>query len=228
MKNRVGKKQKRSRVFVLIAAMIFIMGAAFPSQAASVRISPNTVNQIRTYKPISKSGDPNVGAIIIEGCTKKSQIKKLKSSNPSIVKVTARDGYIDLKFGKKTGKVKITCTVKGKKLSTYYTVKKYTNPLSTFKIGNKSFVSKFNKTDVYTQKSGHKNKILKLKAKKGWKIQSVMVLNTAPGVKFYKVNKSSFSKKITLNAGVHSSGEIQVAMYNSKTKVSELVRFVKY
>lgn len=50
------------------------------------------------------------------------------------MKVSAKDGYIRVDYGKKAGKATITCTVKGVKLKTTFTVKKYTNPVSSIKI----------------------------------------------------------------------------------------------
>ncbi len=69
------------------------------------------------------------------------------------MKVSAKDGYIRVDYGKKAGKATITCTVKGVKLKTTFTVKKYTNPVSSIKIGSKNYTSSFAKnTYTYTSK----------------------------------------------------------------------------
>lgn len=228
MKEKMRKRIKRQLAFLMAVIMVFTMGVSFPSMAESVKaastvaINPYSANKVVTYKPGSKASRVT-DTISIIGCTKASQIKKLKSSNTSIVKVAAKDGYIQVSFGKKSGKVKITCTVKGKNLSTYYTVKRYSNPLSTFKIGSKSFVSKFSRDMTYRQKSSFKSQTLNLKGKSGWKIRSVSVYN-GNTTQHYTVNKTSFSKKITLSSDFSYVG---VYLYNSKTKVSEYILFQK-
>lgn len=149
------------------------------------------------------------------GCTKASQIKKLKCSNKDM-KVSAKDGYIRVDYGKKAGKATITCTVKGVKLKTTFTVKKYTNPVSSIKIGSKKYTSKFAKNDyIYISKKVSK-KALNIKAKKGWTIKSVSVYNGKS--KHYDVNKSSFSKKITLNK---KYADLFVVMYQKSTGLTE-------
>lgn len=142
------------------------------------------------------------GVISVTGTTKASDIKNLKSSNKDM-KVSARaaaSAYIHVEYTK-PGKTTITFTVKGKKIKTTFTVKKYSNPFKTFKVGGKSYTSKFNKAKtVHTNKKISK-KTLKVTAKKGWVITQVNVHNGygSNASKYYRVNKTSFSKKITLN-----------------------------
>lgn len=228
MKKNMVKKLKRGLAFAMAAVMVFTMGTVLPSsaetvEAASVHINSLSANQTVTYTP----GREKYGApIYIGGCTKKSQIKKLKSSNPSVAKVSAEHGFINVSYGKKAGKAKITCTVKGKKLSTYFTVKKYSNPLSTFKIGSKSFLSKYKKDNNYQYTLSFKSKTLKLKAKKGWKIRTVYINNggniyNTSTSRWYEVNKTSFSKKITLKN--NPSTRIQVSLYNNKMNANETI-----
>lgn len=94
--------------------------------SSSVRINKGSANKVVTYRTDDKKTRYST-TIKINGCTKKSQIKKLKSSNKNI-KVTACDGYIKAVYKDKTAKATITCTVKNKKLKTTLTVKKYNKP----------------------------------------------------------------------------------------------------
>lgn len=109
-----------------------------------------------TYKP-GKDVNTFTSTISIMGCDKAKEIKKLKSSNKNI-RVAARDGYIRVEFGKKAAKSTITCTVKGVKLKTTFTVKKYTNPCKTFKIGKTNRFQNLIKM-MYLERTRHlKNK----------------------------------------------------------------------
>lgn len=222
------KSIKKVLAFAVAVALVFTMGISLPQTTAEVQaatkvyVNPYSVDQVGTYKPASKWNQWTT-TISIVGCEKASQIKNLKSSNTSVVKVKACNGYIQVIYGKKAGKVKISCTVKGKKLSTTYTVKKYTNPLSTFKLGSSNFTSKFSKDDEYKQKKAYKNQTLNLKAKSGWKIVRVHVYNGSAS-KIYTVNKSSFNKKVSLSS---SYASLAVTCYNSKTKVSEYITLYK-
>lgn len=222
------KMAKRIMALVAVVAIVFTMGISLPQTAAEVqaatvpRVNPYSVNKVDTYKPGSTRKQWTT-TISIVGCEKASQIKNLKSSNPSVVKVKAYNGYIQVTYGKKAGKVKVSCTVKGQKLSTYFTVKKYVNPLSTFKMGKSNLTSKFSKDDAYRQKKAYKNQTLSLKAKSGWTIRTVIVYNASKS-KVYKVNKSSFSKKVSLDS---SYGYAVATCYNSKTKITEYITLYK-
>lgn len=221
------KMCKRIIAFTLAMVMVLAAGLLAPQSAAEVQaaskvyINPYS-SKVVTYKPgdgVSKY----TSVISIMGCSKKSEIKNLKSSNKAVVKVTAQDGYIRAQYGNKAGKATITCTVKGVKLKTTLTVKKYSNPCSTFKIGSTNFTSKFNKDDSYVQKKAFKNQTLNIKLKSGWKITTLSVYN-GKTTKRYTVNSSKFSKKITLNG---SYGVIYVNLTNTKTGISECLSFTR-
>lgn len=162
-----------------------------------------------------------VDSITIVGCDKASQIKKLKSSNPSVVSVEAQNGWIKVLAHKKAGTAKITCTVKNVKLSATCVVRKYTNPVSSFKIGNTNYTSKFNKYDLFIRKNTFKNQTLYVKPKKGWVIESVHIQNGVKTKSFVK-KMSSFKKKISMT---NPYDGVVVGLYNSKTKVYEAIYF---
>ena len=217
------KLSKKLIAFALVLVMTVTAGAVIPQgmvevQAASSRVyvNPYSANMVLTYKP----GDGYRGyytTISIMGCDKASQIKNLKSSNKDF-KLKPCNGYIHVDFGKKAAKTTISCTVKGVKLKTTLTIKKYSNPCSSFKLGKTDLTSKFGKTDVFKTNKNYKNQKLTIKMKKGWKITKVYVQQKSGSYTTERMNKSSYSKKISLT---NNSGYVYVDCYNEKTNVSE-------
>lgn len=179
-------------------------------------------DNVVTYKPGDKCTEYGLG-IAIMGCEKKSQIKNLKSSNKA-VKVEASDGCIVARYGNKAVKTNITCTVKGVKLKTTLTIKKYTNPVSMFKIDKTNITSKFNKTNSYVQKKTFKKKKVSVQMKKGWRITSVSVYNNGK-TKWYDVNGSKFSKTISLTSDEY---DITVHYRNEKGTISDWVNLCRF
>ena len=167
-----------------------------------VYINPYS-DRVVTYKPGSDATSYS-GVISISVNNgkevKKSEIKKLKSDNKNI-KVVARDGYISVQYGKKAGKANITCTVRGVKLKTTFTVKKYSNPLKSFKIGTTNFKSKYNSINRYRQKKSYKNKTVTVQVNSGWKIKSVSLTQNGK-YKFYYPNSSKYSAKNISHKGL--------------------------
>ena len=156
------KLSKKVIAFALAVVMTLTAGAVAPQgnvevQAASGRVYVNPYSAtVVTYKPGSALSRFS-SVISIMGCSKAKEIKNLKSSN-KYIKVAPRDGYIRVEFGKKAAKSTITCTVKGVKLKTTFTVKKYTNPCETFKIGKTTCFQNLIKM-MYLERTRHlKNK----------------------------------------------------------------------
>ncbi len=188
--------------------------------SSKVYINPYS-ERVVTYKPGNEATSFS-GVISISGCNKKSEIKKLKSDNKNI-KVEARDGYISVQYGKKAGKANITCTVRGVKLKTTFTVKKYSNPLKSFKIGTTNFKSKYNSINRYRQKKSYKNKTVTVQVNSGWKIKSLSLTQNGK-FKYYYPNSSKFSAKISLTKDYD---DIVMIIKNEKTGVSEYISFTK-
>lgn len=219
------KFAKKVIAFMLVAAMVITAGVFAPTdeaQAASKSVYINPFSDtVVTYKP----GDgisSNWSVISIVGCTKKSEIKNLKSSNKNM-KAEKRDGYVVVYYGDKAQKTTITCTVKGVKLKTTLTVKKYVNPAKSFKIGKINLTSQFKTTNI-AKKAGkdYKNQTLSVQLKSGWKIGYVTVRNNGQSKQYNNVNSSKFSKKITLKG---TDSYVIVQCINAKTKVTEYLHF---
>ena len=79
----------------------------------------------------------------------------------------------------------------------HYTVRQYTNPVSSLKIGGKEYKKKYNKNTGFPLKAKNiSNKKVKIKLKKGWKLKSV-VRYTPKGDRYQPVKlKNGFKKKL--------------------------------
>lgn len=209
-------------VFVMVLSMGLVPAAEDVTAASkkNVYINPYSAT-VATYC----TGDQYSrysSTISIVGCSKKSEIKNLKSDNKNI-KVSARDGYIRVEFGDKAGKAKITCKVKGVKLSTTFTVKKYSNPFKSIKLGKTNITSKYKKNWTYRQTKQFKNQKLNIQMNKNWKISSIYVYNSS-GSQSFRVNSNKFNKKISIKGNY---SYFTVYCYNTKTNVSEAMSFYK-
>lgn len=191
------------------------------SAATSKKVYFYPSNGVVTYKPGDQYSSYYT-IISIIGCSKKSEIKKLKSTNKDI-RVEAKDGYVKAYFGKKAATTTISCTAKGVKIKTKLTVKKYTNPVKTFKIGSKNYASKYAKNDDYRLNKKVSKKQLSIKANAGWKIRSVYVVNGSTRKSYTWLDKTSFSKKITLSKV--NNAYVYVVMYNTKTGAGETLYY---
>lgn len=221
---------KRTAAFLLALTLLLTADTLFFSKEVSAAsnnkpyINPYSANMVLTYKPGDKAKYPQgyYTTISIMNCSKASQIKKLKSSNKNM-KVEAKDGYIKAYFGYKEGKTTITCTVNKVKLKTTLTVKKYSNPLKTFKIGKTNYTSKYKNIDDYRDNKSYKKQKMVIETNKNWVIRSVYV-HSGSSTQTYRPNGTKLSKKVTLTKNYD---DVYIYLYNSKTKVSECLTYTK-
>lgn len=212
---------KKSIVIVMTLAMVLsilaIPQTRLNAQAADKKVYINPLSATSAvYVPGHSYSSSSIISIV--GCNKASQIKNLKSSNKNI-KVYAKKGYISVKYAPKAGKSTITCTVKGVKLKTTFTVRKYTNPISKITYNGKNYTSNFNNDNVLNKSYAKtKNKLLTVKAKPGWKITYVAVHNSKSKLVF--PNKSSYSAKVSLTS---KTDIIMVGFKQTKTGLTEYV-----
>lgn len=102
------KATKRLLAAFLALAMVFTLLAVPATSMKDVSAATSKTVYINPYSDRVVSYKPDrvtqvAGVISIMGCTKASQIKKLKCSNKDM-KVSAKDGYIRVDYGKKAGK----------------------------------------------------------------------------------------------------------------------------
>lgn len=207
---------KKLLASILSITLVFGIGFYAPTKAEAASISSYSKNRNYMY-------DPDYGyvkdTIFVDGISKASQIKDLKSSK-SKLKVRATEYGVEFYSTKFTGTATISFKVGSKKLSTKVYIKKYTNPLSSIEIDGDDYTSDFNnRRTVYCDKQYSKKK-LKVKAKSGWEIQNVYTSN-GNTTKYYDVNKKSFSKSITITKEYAS---LQVFVYNKELDLSTVLR----
>ncbi len=222
------KERKFKRVASMLIAIVTIVATlAIPQQTVTVKAasSPYFIGEkhIAVYE---KGGTEYSNWIVLSimNCTKKSEIKSLKSSNKN-VKVEAKDGYVVATYPNKALSTTITCTVKKKKLSTKLTVKKYQNPVKTFKIGSKNNASLFKYNSYYYEGKTCKNQKFTVAANSGWKIMSVNIDTGSKKIsKYFSYGKyaSSYSTKMSLTKSYASIG---VGLYNAKEERSQYVYY---
>lgn len=220
------KQVKKIAVFMLSLAILLSSVLATPSGFTEVQAATTPSFYSDTYVTTYKTGDTYKqywAAIAIAGSPKKSKIKSLKSSNKN-VKVEKRDGYIVAYFGDKTCKTTISCKVNGTTIKTVLNIKKYTNPAKSIKIGSTNFTSKFKNTDTYKQSKTYKKQTLSVKMNSNWKIRSVYVHSGNTTKSYTGINKSSFSKKITMSKNYDY---VDIYCYNTKTGVNEVLTIYK-
>ena len=217
---------------VMIAAMLVVMSVSIPVQAKTVtqpsRVLTLYSSSARTYtSPLGSSVSANISII---GSTGKSEkVTDIKTSNKSVVTVSSKVGAKALSANSRrfiyvTAKKAGTATVSYKANGTTYkvkvTVKKYTSPFSSLKLGSSNITSKFQKSSVYTlpyAKYANKNVRLSFKGKSGWtvsadyldkagKFQSEILKNN----KTFKVTKKN--SMLLLSAVNNKTGQSETAV----------------
>lgn len=176
-----------------------------------------------TVAPVRDDNYTGQTYIDIDAVRSGAKVKKLKSSNKKVATVKATSSGICITYGLRTGKTKISCVVRGVKLSRTFTVK-YTCPASTFKVDGKSVLSKLKKKNVYVTSQTLQNKKVTVKAKKGWVITEVTNVKNGSGkTKTYK-KKTSYTTKITTNMPYDG---ICIKFKNKKTGMEQTLKFRK-
>ncbi|MCI8483807.1 MAG: hypothetical protein HFH41_05660 [Lachnospiraceae bacterium] len=208
---------------LVLTSIIFLPQTGNVAEAAGKYYIPRAYQNMTFYYAPDDLPATYATLMVYQKNTKKkpkaSSIKSLKSSDPSIARpYIDKNGNIRVYFFKKTGKAVISFKIGSQKLSSTINIKKYTNPLKTFKVGKKNFLSHFNNSTEYNyfHTSPWKNQKVSIKAASGWRISS---LSMQYGTGTCKINankkKISFSKKVTFDG---KTDYITVTMYHVKTK----------
>lgn len=147
------------------------------------------------------------------------KITKVSSSNKKVAAVSVVDNTVRIK-PLKAGTSTVKVTVKtGRILTTFtsnLTVYKWSNPVSSYKIGSKQLKSKFKNTNVYNYKLGNKRTLdFNVKAKTGWKITSFTYYDKNGNSKSYL----NSTKQIMPEKG----GSVQINFTSQKTGLIENV-----
>ena len=177
---------RKMTVILLALALILPVLPAQAENAGNTDVTVNSKKVVCVYYP-KGSGTNETGIAQIHQTTKKTSLKNLKSSNPSVVAVrtdtwkfpeAAGGGYITdiYAVAKKPGTATVSFDAGSDSYKVKVTVKKYQNPVSYIQIGStKISGSKFKNSRMYNlQYSKYANKKAKItfKAAKGWKVNS--------------------------------------------------------
>lgn len=209
MKEFRTEKRKRNElpVFLIITAILTV--TLFSSVKIQAAQEPSFEKEISLlyYK-----NHFSPGILYIQNCTPNGEILNLYNSAPDVVDVgaTRYEGKRGITFApKKIGKAKITFLYEGKNFTSTVTVRKWTNPCKTFKIGNLNLMSYFKASGWYYDRNMKRNirgKIM-IQPKSGWKLMKIE--NNGKTVK----NKSMISLKAT-----KKEAYLKVSLKNKKTK----------
>lgn len=145
------------------------------------------------------------------------KITKVSSSNKKVAAISVGDNDVRIK-PLKAGTSTVKVTVKtGRTLTTFtsnLTVYKWSNPVSSYKIGSKQFKNKFKNTNVYNYKLGNNRTLdFNVKAKTGWKITSFTYYDKNGNSKSYL----NSTKQIMPEKG----GSVQINFTSQKTGLIE-------
>ena len=242
---------KKMTRYMITVCIIFIMASAiFPSRVMAAPLGMSYAKRLGyglTKKQV------NAGAHFNMGLTKKmlggGKITKVTSSNKKMIKqIKLYRGYFQFVV-KKYGKTTFTITVKKSKNTTQkykcnFTSAKYSNPVSSVKIGSGSnLAGEFNKDitchKYRTVKYGNNlvSEKIAVKPKNGWKVNSIVY-------SYYdQMKKKSIQKNIKNNSAIkyyyfssaidgtefkNSNGTVQICLKNKKTAVEQTLFIYSY
>lgn len=225
----MNKTIKRILSVVLAAVMVLGVVAVMPGKKAEAASKKDVYFYDGATKVLSyKTGDDNElenrSLLTIIGCYSGKDIKKLKSSNKEIKVSVASNGYINIdSYPDKACTSKVTCTVKGVKLSITVKIVKYACPFKSIKVGSVNALSTFKKgVDAWDAKYIMKNKKLDIKMNKNWVIEDITKVDSKLKVtrlSGLNANLTSFSKKVTIK----NDDMVFIDVLNKKTKVKETI-----
>ena len=189
-------------IALVTAAMLTCIAPAGQAQAITLENAKGTIHFYlqTTY--------PTVEMIYSKNKSSTATPKKVKSSKKSVCAADGSGGAIYL-YPEKPGKTTLTYKWKGKKHKVKIVFHKWTNPVSSFTIGGKQYAGKLAKKDWYSWGKSYIHGKVKVTAKKGWKIKSIMRIKQ--NLMEHKVKNGSTVKKS------QKAGCVSVSMVNKKS-----------
>ena len=212
----MSRRSVRSVALLAVAAaligllgLLMCTGSAYASPRLTTAKSPQVVVYNPNYMP-----EGNWQFILppkgIEDFT--AEIYDLKSTNEKVIYPEVYDDDTILLNVYKPGKATISCTYHGEEYSINYIVKKYVNPVKSFKIGKKEYAKKFKKRELCNLSVKTLKGKLKIVPAKNWKIKKIN-LN-------YIKSGNMLTKKVK-NGQKIKGVEVWVTLKNKKTKAVE-------
>ena len=207
-------KRKKLLILLLTAAAILCMGTVFFASVA-----PSLPEKEVFCLTESRSENR-----LINGIKDKSAVKNLKSSKPSVAKVSlfqkGKEIYLDIKL-KKPGKTTISCDVdyKGETihLESRVRIKKYTNPFKKLMVGSVNYAPRFAKNTT-TGMWGRLQGKLSIQLKSGYKIKKIEKYSYADGSGYKELKRGK-------NINVRPGYRLQITVMDKKDKDEQVFSF---
>lgn len=223
-------KKITKRILALVVAMTMLL-AAVPVYAAMPAPSPSEI-VVEIPKTETATLYPNSSwkfKTYYLGYISYAKKVTVKSSNTSVATISTphkAPGYAEFTLTlKKEGTTNLTIVADKKTYKCKLTVKKYTNPISSIKIGSKTISgSKWNKMDLYNLKYNDfklKKSKITVKLKSGWKLDNGGYMDYFQKG-WMKSERMKNGKTITIKGG--AGFQIWVWAVNTKTKQRVMIR----
>ena len=193
------------------------------AQGKEMTLSNASGKQVVTYDSVESYN--NIVFIMASKWSDSDAVSKVHSNNSKIVSARAeRDesGPFLRVTIKKPGKAKVAYVWKGKKHVITYVVKKYQNPVKSFKFGGKEYASKFKKCYEYNDgkraKKGSSSGTISVKAAKNWKLKGIFLISDsdAPTMKIKNGKKvelgSDYLTAVFVNKNTKQKEEISLTV----------------
>lgn len=218
-------KKQMKKITAMVLGLILFAGCMSPAQLTHAADGYSAIGiPYSKNMTISKN---NYGYYIMSGKNLGyGEIMSIKSSNRKVIRPMDNADIYDAIWQdsfdtRKTGKAKLTITVKKKngktrKYISKVNVVKYKNPAKKIQLGSRNLTSKFNK-DVYTyDKTNKKKEKISVQAKPGWKVKAINYS--------YRNKKGKYITTTVKNKDYiryHKWGTISISMYKKSTKQTE-------
>ena len=177
------KMKKFGRVLVAMV-LSFTLGltAIMPVSQAQAKEKLEKTYFFSVYTKMPSSSDDRFRTIMLQSLWQKP-VTAAESSDEDVFTVKEKQTigsqniYIKIAKVKKEASAELSFTVGGKEHTTNIVVKPYVNPCKAFKVGNKDYKKKFDKSSRFhltKQKKNISGKAV-IKAKKGWEIKEIVL-----------------------------------------------------
>lgn len=212
------KKLNGKKIISLLLALTLCFGTVMiPSQEVKAASPAFYATDVKVT--LFKSSQTTYGYYVLNP-TKKDKITNIKVKDKKILSASRSSDtkYCLLIVPKKAGTTKITFKYGKKTFSMKVTVKNWSSPCKSFKLGNKDYSSKFKNHNYYFSNKPSKSKKVKIsiKGNKNWKVDYISYFNG----KTSKQIKNNSTIKITSKKNY---SYITVRFYNSKTMEYEYI-----
>lgn len=224
MNKSINSKKYTQIIFAVIMSFVVTLTAIMPVSQAQAKEKLEKTYFFSVYPKMPSAADDCFRTIFLQSLWQKP-VTAAESSDEDIFTVeeeqTIGSQSICIKIAKvkKEASAELSFTVGGKERTTNIVVKPYVNPCKAFKVGNKDYKKKFDKTSRYhltKQKKNISGKAV-IKAKKGWKIKEIVLKEGFSSGKEVKIKNGS---SVVLNPAAYEGigGSFWAVFKNKESK----------